>query len=436
MIRFRALLLFLLSINLCTAQVQDINRTYWHYRQRLLDDFVRVGEGRGRSICATARVQDGRRNSLYYGDNTTYHGWYIGMLATEYALLKRNGESVTETRTELFYALRAVIRLDSIAETLYDSTNCMPGKASINGFFVRDDVSREQLKLFPGMEHVYSDYLLGYETYDRLHSDNEMSQDQAIHLLCGLRLVQQYVDDSATVHGIHIRKMAIETALRIIGYISHNKWIVINPVTGKKVYRGPDARMFSYAFLKAAYAFGGAEALKELPPMHVKSLIGWPVTKTALVPVFFNRTMILILATIGNAYGTPPLTNANLGLYDLYWQKQIFPLMHAEFYGLKHISSCRVNEKKIREMVYSADTIGNRSYASYGWNTTNRWLAPAHTYKSYDGFFTFKENTGLDWMVLHNLYRLRWKPAENKYFKMPEKLKTTMKSQLNLPRLY
>jgi hypothetical protein len=381
---------------------------YWNYRVNLHRDFVAIGEGKGRSICAAGRVVDGKRMSLYYGDNITYHGWYVGMLATEYALLKRQNLTTEFTLLELYYALKAVDRLDSVAETLFKDQSGNYGKASLNGFFVRDDVDQDQKKLFPGIDYVYSDYLLGLSTPDRLQSDNEMSQDQAIHLLLGLRLVQHFVDENAAIKNIKIREFAINQGLRIIKWIGKDKWIVKNPVTQNPVYRGPDARLFSYAFYKVAQQFSNGHLHADFPHYTSSSPLGWGLLQTGFVPVHFNRAMIMILATAGNSWINAGITNYCLSWYDVLWQKQVFPLIHAELNNVKTIHSTRISRVKIQKLLLEADSGGIFTLGNYGWNTSNRWLASHYKYKTYDGFHAQRQNTGLDFMILCNLYFLRF----------------------------
>lgn len=385
-----------------------ISTKYWNYRVNLHRDFVAVGEGKGRSICAAGRVVDGKRMSLYYGDNITYHGWYVGMLATEYAMLKRHHKSTEFTLLELYFALKAVDRLDSVAETFYKDDAGNYGKASLNGFFVRDDVDQEQKKLFPGIDFIYSDYLLGLSTPERLQSDNEMSQDQAIHLLLGLRLVQHFVDENANVKNTNIRQLAINQGLRILIWIGRDKWIVKNPVTLSPVYRGPDARLFSYAFYKIALQFAEGKMNSDFPRYTAASPLGWGLLQTGFVPVHFNRAMIMILATAGNSWINKGITNYSLSWYDVLWQKQVFPLIHAELNDVKTIHSTRISKMKIQKLLSESDSSGIFTLGPYGWNTSNRWLASHYKYKTYDGFHAQRQNTGLDFMILCNLYFLRF----------------------------
>jgi len=395
------------------AQTTDsLQLKYDTYRTRLKRDFVRVGNGPGKSIAMAGRAYtaDGR-SMIYYGDNTTYHGWYLATLGTEYALLKRDRKPTAETAAELYYAIKAIDRLDSLAETLYYDSLGRRGTASINGFFVRDDIDSSFLLEFPDDDLIFSDYMLGKSfpkddaKYER---DNEMSQDQAIHLLFGLTLITHYVDSAAEFQGVRLQAYARETGLRIIRYIARDDWTILNPVTGEPVYRGPNAKVFSYGFVKTAKKLNGGKLPKDFPKPKRYSAPAFALTSTGLVPVFFNRAMIMILATTGNAWGPKCVTNRFLAAQDYMWHKQIYPLVHAELYGVKHTLSPKLGRRAIKKLLDTADPKRQGSYGPWGWNTSNRWLASRYKFKTYDGFFKKRDNTGLDFMILHNMYRLRF----------------------------
>ena len=57
-------------------------------------------------------------NELKLGDAGTRLGIYISALATEYRLLKNNGQNLSKIKHELFCALNAVNRIDYYAESI------------------------------------------------------------------------------------------------------------------------------------------------------------------------------------------------------------------------------------------------------------------------------------------------------------------------------
>ncbi|MCX7767550.1 MAG: hypothetical protein N2110_00805 [Flavobacteriales bacterium] len=392
----------------CVAQ--DFTQTYWYLRVRLREKFIFSGVGKGEGYAATALVQDRNQIIRYYGDNTAYHGWYLAVLASEYAWLKKWQRNVKATVADLYEALHAVHRLDSVAETYFQDSQGAHGLPQLNGFFIRDDVDQHVAHQHGWTGQLLSDYELGCSLHpgDRGLRDNEMSQDQAIHLLWGLRFVHHFVDDSVQAGGRLLREWARQMALRIIRHIAANRWIVTNPVTGRPVYRGHDARLLSKGFVKAAEKFVG-----DVPRRPVwYSYLLWPWLRTTLVPVYFNRVMVMILGAIGNAYGSPVTTRRFLCANGRLWKKEIYALAH-ELWEPQVMTRCPCTEKShLAAMLRNVDSTAFRSYGAYGWTTTNRWLAPARTYGSYDGFFEHKEVTGLDYMLLHNLFILRYGKAE------------------------
>ncbi|MFN8369503.1 MAG: hypothetical protein U0T83_02635 [Bacteriovoracaceae bacterium] len=78
-----------------------VQKRYWERRALQLRDYIRIGEGEGRSLLAGQR----RDTTLHFGDEVVRHGHYISMLAFEYHLLKKAGADLTHTTKELYYAL-------------------------------------------------------------------------------------------------------------------------------------------------------------------------------------------------------------------------------------------------------------------------------------------------------------------------------------------
>jgi len=90
--------ILLFSILFCNqgigySQTQDNLHKYWYYRDRL-KYFVIPGPKIGESSIITDRnklseVEDFR--NIDFGQHSVYTGYYLGVLATEYALLMING---------------------------------------------------------------------------------------------------------------------------------------------------------------------------------------------------------------------------------------------------------------------------------------------------------------------------------------------------------
>ena len=112
----RLLFSFLLLLFIGNIQAQDYDafqKKYWDYRSRLLGSdgtpgFVSVGPDPGQSIPADGRNFDSDcevdwvmrtqcsthpgKGKMNWGDATAWQGFYIAMLALEYANLEREGK--------------------------------------------------------------------------------------------------------------------------------------------------------------------------------------------------------------------------------------------------------------------------------------------------------------------------------------------------------
>jgi len=143
------ILLFLFSQlqYIINAQVNSDMVKYWHYRNRLNNFFVILGEQHGESQVIGVRNNIGSDNdpsdiwgkgkSVDYGQHGKYTGYYIGTLATEYYLLYKNEqyEDASKTYQELLLALKAIkVYWDEKAEPFWGVNE------SFNGFFIRGNV--------------------------------------------------------------------------------------------------------------------------------------------------------------------------------------------------------------------------------------------------------------------------------------------------------
>ncbi len=136
------------------AQLQTPLIKYWYYRNRLNNYFVVPGEKIGESqvICVRNKIYSdsddpdyepegpdlkSHKKNIDYGQHGKYQGLYISVLATEYYLLKKNGQfdDALITEQELFWALNAIkVYWDEKAEPFFNKPE------SFNGFFIRGNV--------------------------------------------------------------------------------------------------------------------------------------------------------------------------------------------------------------------------------------------------------------------------------------------------------
>ncbi|KAB2915117.1 MAG: hypothetical protein F9K23_11525 [Bacteroidetes bacterium] len=194
------------------GQTDELNhKKYWDLRDRYKKYFTCIGKEQGMSIPIPTRSESfwaspNSAATLYYGDATSSLGWYIGVLATEYYLLKEYGHNAEAQTTlnELYYAIAAVNRLDRRAEP-YLSQNTQG--ENLNGFYLRDDVGESYWDNWNNSDNKYLNDNIQYKTVlsDFFHNstlnpdpgkfnpENEPSQDQHIALMMGFLFVKELV---------------------------------------------------------------------------------------------------------------------------------------------------------------------------------------------------------------------------------------------------
>lgn len=249
---------FILTSILSQAQNDHLNhQKYWFYRWRLLKSFMVVGDCDGCSIPANQRHHyswlNNEIDNLKFGDGTIILGQYISMLATEFKLLTINNQSTLQTRKELFYALKAFNRLDIKAEDCMNM-NCLGSTIPLNGYFMREDIPADFLLQYPelmpanetsplSVGHLMTDY-----TADAGNGSQcvEMSIDQIVGMLTGLKLCSMYIPSSTFYRGdndnlapfqfqdnvIDILEEVKAITRRIVTYAKSCNWILQRPCGG------------------------------------------------------------------------------------------------------------------------------------------------------------------------------------------------------------
>ena len=178
------------------------------------------------------------------GDATIYLGFYIGVLATEYRLLKDHQRfaDAQATGQELWAALKAYERLDLNAETFYGES------AALDGFFARDDMSSDYPGLplpgggtrFPGISCAttnfsceQAEWTCGNKHRTVYHggdsSRNVPTADQIHGLFVGFALVSRCLSDGElVVNGEDVRTMAQTYTHLITKWQSKGFWSIID----------------------------------------------------------------------------------------------------------------------------------------------------------------------------------------------------------------
>ncbi len=391
---------------------QDNSTKYTQLRKRLLTDFVFVGDEPGAS--QPAQERNDALGSIRWADSTIVLGFYIGILATEYAMLSEpsnypgfhgSGGTAAATSTELYYALRAMERLDEVADASFPPP-CSQTPAK-NGFFIRDDVPASFYSHFPPLTAVQSDFI------DPVLTNKEMSQDQVYHVLGGLALVKRFVPASVTVQGKALSPWAVEQAQRIGELVSANDWVIKNPACDREVERGPLASGFSGGTrLALGFITDGA-----FVPDTSDVLIGlWDSFKSpSSVPYLDSDSvhMAMVIAAVGNGWGdtTAEALADLMKLHD--WP--LYPLMHRALHGDTAVGWCttasKVNERA-RLMLDELPMGGEPAHppagqsAVHGFTSTNRFIrGKSSAYTGGDDAPGLRYS-GVDYLLLHNLYAL------------------------------
>jgi len=291
--KFRLNILLLLLLNICFLvrmkaqchqRCNDPNLDkYWHYRYRLTHYFLVQGMKQGCSLPAASRNanvdQGGKNGTMSWNEGAIPLAYYIATLSTEYRLLKNSGYQVggadgalNQTIRELFYALHAVFRLDSMAyaNSTYTKTPGItwPGR----GLMARDDVPSDfintdqhcdDLNINIGcptednnppysyyttcsgkvgqvgvpnsgiIEGAFSDWI----SASKKNQESDCSQDMYAEVLMSLAMVVREVDnmpvsftDGSNTYStynsqqINLYSMAQDLGQAILGYMANHNW--------------------------------------------------------------------------------------------------------------------------------------------------------------------------------------------------------------------
>lgn len=384
---------------------------YWRYRTNFLSTFIWVGDEPGESVPAPILMG----GSLYFADSTCLLGQYLSVLATELELLRRSGADTKAVRMEIFYALNAFDRLSKHGNARAGIPN------RIDGYFVREDIPVDFLATRPLKD------VLGIEagSIDEMRTGavvgNEASQDQVINLLMGYRLLGKYLTEADEWGGRGLRKMAhrqVESIIRFVnGSGTRKGWRLLNPGTGKKVELGPDARIFSGPILQAARQIIGKEPLDDMK-RDWSSLLIFPVLGVTPLPYqWFTRSMMFVLASISNTWGKH--TQRAFKRLDKKYDVPLYPLLHAVIFDKKLYAKSRLTQNFFLGMLHNAPDNGPIQTDMNSWNSPDRFYSHVRTrsnppvYKEGDWFFGPNDRfSGVDYMLLHNLYLLYFQPSE------------------------
>ncbi len=459
--KIKITLLLLLSFCFSVAQHSQIDNNivkYWNYRERLVNNFIAIGSESGQSLPFGTR-NEREFPRLEHGEGPIMLGQYLGVLATEYKLLKKNNSNTTQTLKELYYALYAFNRLDLIAETV----NGYNKKPKLDGFFVREDFPDDFVKKNPALNKhsintekfiygsgktfhvkctnhkgtqccdVYVDKNCNVKEnpkgYAKKYNHVPMSMDQILGVLLGVSLVNELVDDNASYQNKlfqdnenKIKQEAKNIAERIISYAKKYHWTPKDPdgdYNGDCDFRGNASPnyfknnttmlVFSRFFSKIGTNIFGKK-YTYIPLIDFLDGVG-SIQADNFKGDFWNRRMYIEMITLSNRDNNLFLSTGKKVLkaskkYN--WEPYYYNLGVI----LHDWKRNKTIEKKGLEMLNSAPFNGPfyhgiTDFSKYGWATKNRFSASLG--EQYNGW-RFPEITGnyigLDYMLLHNMYLL------------------------------
>ncbi len=212
---------------------------YWFYRYRLLSEFMvpgtmdSCGTGAGGYHIPAQKSFAPNDYLISYSDETRSIGYYIGLMATEYRLLKNAGWDTSETEKELYYAMKAYERSDARSSYLGidGGANCQ-----INGYFIRGDVQEPVFNLNPVFEKYkvngqYS-FIAKYKDTHRPGSTpadiRNITPDQVQPLMLGFVLTYKCLEDTDNYNGFYFKEKAAEFADMIASRLDATDWKDIN----------------------------------------------------------------------------------------------------------------------------------------------------------------------------------------------------------------
>lgn len=482
------------------AQTPKLNEEKYHiYKQRLENFFLIKSDPLtfphyGTYIPAHKRNPlPGFPNSgeIHWTDAGHTIGFYLATLATEYAIhtMKKDEAAKAKSLHDIVNVLRTIERLDYLAEIRYGSGSeellkvgdsiIVPypyPKGSLNGFFIRDDVSRIELFTDSAPEFYHKKDLHKFDQTPLLSSDYgnncEMSQDQVWNYLQGLALTQvlvktdkkfmdgegEYVTPDYWAQKITARiahAMQGEAIINVLGIkIPIKVWVIINPATGKIVRRGGkpidlifNARLFGYAMNQITeQKFGDLRY-----GLHPKLMLELPLPGHK----HFNDHAKLALATISKRQYAESFDSLlywcfrcaksyNKGMPDSYQKFSYlhFPLMYLVLhnpkidinnpfyhYFLSYID-LRLNQAPKEgqwRSLYDSNNDGKINKTDHPepyWSAGKRLVKPVgkdYIINKNDPATQPWEYNGLDYMLLYNLFEL----TKLKYFNQNVKMHDT-----------
>lgn len=418
-------------------QEQNLDK-YWFYRAKLKNDFLVIGADQGNSIPISIRNRWGGDEATW-GDATIYLGWYLGVLATENFLLGQQNDKKGKRANlqELYYAMNALQRLDKIAE--YHSFNKNGTQSNLqsnisknppNGFISRDDIPEDFVQ-------KYSDELNSSKTAEKKiifsksdwmkkNRNYEMSKDQVIHMLMGLKLVWKYLPDREEQIKIDDEQLSINfknwaglLSLQMLDYsISNSK--IDNPITKKLVKRGGLTKDVVYPLSKLSQEYINASESrynsfkKRRKKKFSASYVIWAGYKKMCHLKVDNLHMVMTLGSITNNTISRKkiVKKANHQNWSPFYEL-LFDVLHNQPKKIYQQAFGFLSAAPEEGVAHKMPSIKKDDNIEVGWESPHRFIksaidqnigwAPSREKpnETMIGYFN-----GLDYMLLYNLYRI------------------------------
>lgn len=425
--------LYILSSNTLLAQSPQENLDkYWNYRTRLVGTngqggFLDMGTGQGQSLVATNRdfnrncsndwhMVDGKchtkegNGGLSWADASLYQGFYVGMLALEYANLEKAQQPIDKVAQELWYAILTVERLDSLAEVALGKK-----EGKLDGFFLRDDVPYDfyhkegapNNRRFGANEKtvncVSSDYSCG-EKVD-VKDGGFISQDQVIGLFIGFSLVHKLIKDKRYKPNLptYGEKVALITH-RIANYMSSTGWRLKDP-DGNKIPEkwGGNSIGMSLPIAKIANHITEKKHSKTYAKKGAK-LLGGPIYGLLHASLGFQSQTNAVLCLMSMSM-LPKRTRRGIARKSIKHDVIIMPLIHSILFDYELHK--KLTKQDFEDLLNIAPMSGpcfdtEGCEAPDGWKSFDRWLHPR--FKNGNPYGIKNETPGVDYMLLYNLY--------------------------------
>ncbi|RLD73161.1 MAG: hypothetical protein DRJ02_01860 [Bacteroidetes bacterium] len=430
------LLLLLFSLESIAQTVYERQIKYWYLRDRLRHFIVPSNnplDDRGSYLVIGSRNNNWPNNywlteRASYGQQMEFYGYYIGVLATEYYLLKESGEieEAAKTNSELLLALKAYKRRD-LCEELLDP----PLPNMLDGFFIRSDVPEDDLfNEDPPQNSFLVNSDLNNEnsiliSSDQLLDENEairvvnytsnqlpdyfqyenMSQDEAVFLLEGLALTYKFGSLDAKLIALSYAHLVLN---RLYGYVSPGlhfmDWNIHNayglPIPPGQ---GGAAVLLSFGYTKIARDFFG---FPDFFPAAGSEVV-WGALYNGIASDY-NQHMIASIAAIGEGWGNlfhltqhGIYNNTDQDGWDYYYL-QLYKALWGRNWNLYNVD--RIEDRLDEAPCEGPYCISLTNHPPNGWASPDKWRFPLQEQFADEEIGDIGVYTGLDYMILFNLY--------------------------------